>query len=422
MLFLSGEKTVRDASEKRGLKQDLANWSVPIRLYYVCAGIAFALFTLNRTLWKNNTPLGPISRHRYRAIVFILVAGFMMKIISERHSKGDWLRLGLALFSAALIWAVNDDEKLALTIIMVAASRDIDFRLLCKICLIELVVIAVVTVALALKGVCNTLTYYKLTPAGIPRNSLGFGHANGLGLVCLGICVLSAVVTQDMNPLVHVLISIPVFLVSLLVAYSRASFACIALAVVLVLMYRLIKVKNVKSMWFGILGAVLLVGLFGASLALTLAFDPANEALVRLDVILSRRLTLSRFYYDLYPPRLLGRDLIDLPPVDLPAGSDEPRRLLVDNAYMKILLQFGFFGTVVWIGSMLAFFVRAAKEREVNVCMALIAVYLVYGLLEPTMVMIEPNVLLVALSVLIYNRPVSDFSGARQKRLTNEKT
>lgn len=408
-LFRKTSSTNASACLTEVHSNSLSDWDLPKRAYYLAVAILYSLYVLMRTSWYSSTPLGPLSDHRRKAILGICAVMLIMKIISENHNRNEWVRIGFTLAVASLIWAVNADEKLAISVVVVAASKDVDLRRLCLVLLIETIAIACLTIALSLAGIiAETSVDGRLTILGFPRKSLGFGNPNGLGLVCLEICMFISVVFQNRNPLLFLFPSVGLLFLAWAIACSRASSVAIVLTILLAMAWRLL--HRYPSRVYGIVGALLFVGLVSLSIMLTATFDPSNELMVRIDTLLSGRLTFSNTFYELYPPRLLGHDVNTLPVIDLPRGIGE-RRFFVDMAYPRLLLRNGILVFTFWIGSVLLFFIRAAKEREINLCMIFLAVYLIYGVMEQVMLSIEPNIYLVALSTIIYSKPVSDFSG-----------
>lgn len=338
----------------------------------------------------------------------VCVISLGLKLAMQRYTFGQLA----CLISVGLVVGVSAYLCKSYTLLwvfaFVAAGQSIRIKPLAAISL----VVSATTVAFAVLGsVCGDLSVVYTNRGGVigARSSMGFTHPNGFGEMIFKLCIAWVVLRYPKMTFYDLLLYLSGVFIVIEVADSRTSAVGILLAIILVAFCMIAKERLSVRAISGVFIVVSIV-LIAVSFYLMVAYDAADSVHSVINNALSGRPYYSNRYFSLFPPTLLGTDFSNAPMVYMSSGNVESN-LLVDNAFCRLVIRYGYITTVIFLISILAIIQKAYRESYLGVCLIGLMICIVAGFSERYMLDFGFNYFLVALSTVLYSKPLVSLEG-----------
>ena len=151
---------------------------------------------------------------------------------------------------------------------------------------------------------------------------------------------------------------------------SRTGILIATVFIVLALIFRIKCIRRSKIVYFLIM--LLPIGCFFVSVLFS-ALYPSNGFVQTLDLIVQGRFRLGNLFLNTYTPQLFGQAIVE---------SVDPNAFMVlDNAYLDMLLAYGVLFSIIWI-CVSTLVIRFLYKQGRMVEIALVCSYLIYGISE----------------------------------------
>lgn len=374
-------------------------------LFEIVYGVAFLCSFvpqhLSTTAWGGELLLDNPSL--FMNALYTTTALLCLKILLERHTWQEYL---VTIVTATLAWICartsggTTGMLVFVGVLMVLAAKGIDLKRLCTLTALALCLLVVATITLHLRGRSEGVVGQR-RDTGRLRPSLGFRNPNNLGFVAFEICLLLAFVWWRSHPWWHLAASAVLFYL-VVVADSRTALVSMVICVVVMQVgsHTSRRVAQAPAFQTFLAGCCLLLvgGCIAASLLAMAFYTPQSHLLGRLNYLLSERLVIIHDFFVTYPPTPFGRTISALPPITYSNGW--VRDVGTDVAYVRILLHHGVVYTSLFLGCLVAVYVRAVRECHINAALLLLAICAPYALMESYPFMVASNPLLVVLCVV----------------------
>ncbi|MBR6459063.1 MAG: hypothetical protein IKS49_02740 [Actinomycetaceae bacterium] len=359
---------------------------------------AFALYTLYILIGSTgyeavltNVLAGHFDLFHFLRLVIWGLLG--IKLLLQRYKLSHLLVsfIFIALFLATWHYAGRGLEFL----LFIAAGQSIKVRRLAQIALPLTAILVVATLIGSFTGVIDNVQIasdLQENPAG--RNSLGFEHPNTFGSFIFAIVLAWLVINYRTINIVNTVIVLCGAVVVFAVSESETYTIAILLAGLLHICSQKLPARLLAS---GSLIATAAISAFSFYAMFT--FDPKVPWWNTLDSVLSHRLTLARHYFHIFPNTLFGQSFESTNISWFPSANG---RLVVDNVFSHLWLQYGIVSAVVFLVLLLAIFVKSFRENRWNEASFGILLFVIVGFAEATSINFSENYFLIAASALIF--------------------
>lgn len=369
------------------LKQRLQNadwWEIA---YLIIYGGVFTFEFLNTTMFEVKWP---------PRFAYIFLASTALYVIAKfiwhnTYTKKEMIWAGIILFAFLMPALLTEYRFLWYTGFLIVGAKDIDFNKILKVYLVIGITIMVAAFGASQMGWIENLQYATLRDEEwIVRNSFGSVYPTDFSahifyLALAGICLAENKITW--GKIINFVV-LAVFVLDK--CGARTSSICMLLIAVMLVAIKYLKDKIKTNVIYHImnLSTVALAGLF---ISLVQIFDSAREWMVKLDSVLSYRLSISDKALDLYDYKLFGQNI-----VEVGLGRAEGHRedyFFLDCSYIRIALLYGI---VLLIVALIAFWL-AGKRAILNnrtVIVVAIMVIAVHSFMEHHILEIAYNPIL----------------------------
>ncbi len=269
---------------------------------------------------------------------------------------------------------LTDISTLFILALFLVAAKDINVRMICLIVIYVVGFCMATIIVLSLVGVLENETLAgvdRVLGIDIARRRFGFGHQNSIGQLSLVIFLCYLYLRYKKFGVLDVAgCLVGVILLYFVVSTKTVAFI-IAIGVVLVLVSKVIGWKRTLILCV-VLGCLSVF----AGLYLAWIYDPNNGFLKSLDSLLSGRLSYAHSFVSEYPVLPFGQELELISTNQARDLNVEPR--VLDNAYINLLLQYGFVSLVLVMAAYGLAFVQAVRKRSVAL-LIMLALMLMVG-------------------------------------------
>ena len=316
--------------------------------------IIYSLFLFFLIIFSRSS-LDTDSQANIKLIVVVIEIGlyifsFLVGLIYFRINS-ESLYILLLVFLSIFVYFITRDKSIALMAIAIFALRNFDQKEISKFFLITNVVAFFSIISLHFMGILQSVYSYS---DGTTKDSLGFGQANTLGVTLLVINVALMYTYRErlLNWLVIFILAIDYIFLS--VAYARSSILLIIISSLMffALKYRFfMKIGKNKLIYMFVFFLILCFAvsfLFSESRSLYVS----GSFLSNLDQEMSGRLKLGQYFITNFPITFLGRYIQYYVPNSTNYGVDFGSYLVLDNSYLKLIINFGIIFSILisfWI-------------------------------------------------------------------------
>lgn len=283
-----------------------------------------------------------------RAQVAILVFSLLIVFFDLDFSLSKWITI-ITVFSICLIekFILVEYSPLLAIITFSLLLRNISYKRILKILLITLLALYITIILLWSMGIIPDRSVLRDT--GSLRQSLGFWHPNTTGMLFLEIFLLGIIVIKKHINLFLILGNI-LNIILFVITNSRTSCALIVLATIIYLFthYKTKYSLLINSKKVGIIASMMYILATFFSYILANLYSPFNKFIVLINKLLSGRIGLSQTFVKEYPINLLGTNIVIQSPNFLTDKVYNFNYAVLDNAYLKILLNFGILTVILY--------------------------------------------------------------------------
>lgn len=383
----------------------LGGMDAGVFLYYV----AFAFYSLGTLL--------PFTAAARSGIDFVDPLSSGLKLLSlvllalkllafQRYSNRQFGIVFLLGLFGFLSYVSTGSEILLSLILFVIAARDTELRVLAALALLVNVFVFVVAFVGYSSGILENFTLDRNGSVGV-RGSYGFRSPNYIGLTISSACVALFVLRDKKIGLPEVLIML--FCSHVIIELADSRTGALGLFLGFIIFFLRAKLNdNITRRGYIIGLSVLSVFVIVLSVFFMCSYDSSQDFQAKLNTLLSTRLYFSNWYYENYPPGLLGQDVSFLPVISIYHGN-ATTTFIVDNSFARLYLNYGVVAFLIVAIALSLFFFKSFKCGACTLVLAGIAFAVIYGFSERYFLLAGFNYFfLIGVSWLIYGFPIKE--------------
>ena len=355
--------------------------------YLIIYGAVFTFEFLNTTMFEVKWP---------PKFAYIFLASTALYVIAKfiwhnTYTKKEMIWAGIILFAFLMPALLTEYRFLWYTGFLIVGAKDIDFDKILKVYLVIGITIMVAAFGASQMGWIENLQYTTLRDEEwIIRNSFGSVYPTDFSAHVFYLAVGSICLAENKITLGKIINFVVLAAFVLDKCGARTSAICLCLMAVMLVAVKYLKDKIKTDVVYHImnLSMVVLAGLF---ISLVHMYDTTKEWLLKIDLMLSSRISISNTAFDSYNYKLFGQNVIEVG-----LGRAEGHRddyFFLDNSYIRIALLYG---VVLLIVALFLFWLigeRAIVNKRVVIIMAIVAIA-VHSFMEHHILEIAYNPLL----------------------------
>lgn len=299
----------------------------------------------------------------------VMIALILLRFSLERK-KYEWMDLFSVFFLIVVFLAVknrNGQEILLDTLILIIGAKGIETAKMLRVYMVTIGTALVVTMGASLAGVIENLTYEQ--PGRMARMAFGIGYPTDFGAHVFFLLLCYFYLRRRNIKYVELAVAVCIGGAVYLFSGARTNALCIWLTAA-VLGYTKIRKQFAEKKgkeyqmfpWFSALLASAGTICAGGILILSVLYTKGSALFMKLDTILSQRLSFSKKGIEVYGISIFGQYI----PMQGNGGSTQTpaNYFFLDSSYISILLQYGLiiFIVILIIWGMIGF--RARKEKD----------------------------------------------------------
>ncbi|AZP04919.1 hypothetical protein [Jeotgalibaca ciconiae] len=274
------------------------------------------------------------------------------------------------------------------------------------------VLISYLTAAVAKNAMTFILSFFglyhpftQLKPGtDIVRYNFGFAHANTLHMFCFVMVACYLVIRQDQIKKYELVILLLLNFLLFYYSFSRTATMLIVLliAISFVLTFNPFKINQYMKK---IMKYAIIITFAGAFLVMILSFAyhlTPNNLIELFNRLLSRRIEQANWYFTENGLSLMGQYIPEI-------FVKESMQFVLDNGYMRVLIQFGFIPFILLMTGLILTSKRL-YEASSYYELSMLCVSLIFFILENYLGFIFINISLVYISVIFEARRIQTYS------------
>lgn len=312
--------------------------------FFLCIFLVYYIVLLNST-FGNFTPKLIIN-----AFQLISYLGFTILIFIDKNNIKKWIRNILILSIGLIIYLLTKEIKIFEIILLILASKDIEFDMIAKTAFYEIIVLIIFIVLSALLKFIPNYIYTRATE-GIYRYTLGFTYVGQLPTLVLELIFLSMYLNVSKNKNISLFHYIAYF-ISLLLVYKITNVRNTLIVGSILILYAIFmnfKFMKVNKAFKFIVESVFLI-CFSVSVILTNIYDPYDSEYQKLNNILTGRLDISYNLINKYDIKLFGNHIEMYGSSAVIYGKiDKSEYFYIDNLYLQLLYKDGIIISIIAI-------------------------------------------------------------------------
>lgn len=306
--------------------------------------------------------------------IFLLTFCSFIKIFTIRANRKSWLFLLSLLAIGFISYFVTSRFLILELILIIVASLNIDFEdIICGNLKINLFLF-VTLVLLYFIGATNGMIIHRET--GLLRYSFGFYHPNLFSMYLVIMYFQYIYINRQNINLGKILIGVLITIIISVFADSKT--ACF----ILILFLSFILLKNIsfkivsnRLIYFLSKNGFLILTII--CIIITMLFISNNSMAYKLNELFSSRIYIQSLYLQEYSINLLGNDINYFNSLD--------------NAYIKIILNFGLVGCFLY-NYLYSKIIKMSYEKKDYIIYFIYVIFIIYGMMENLMFDITFNI------------------------------
>ena len=303
-----------------------------------------------------------------------------------RLSRRTFICLCVTLIYSIVLIVQTGFAGMFKLVLLIAASRSIDFKSLLKFDAVCRVVLTAIIFWCCFAGIApNKIAVY---PDGSVRYSWGFQNCNHLGLAMV-ILIAELLYIWDMKMTVRRTICvIGILTFSEIFSGSRTAGLAGVFIIACAFLYTIKRSVWAKPIikWCSTYNVWIMAGI---TLVLTVCFERKKSWAIKIDQLLSARLTNIEYFHQHFPITLLGNDL-----------TSSGRTLDTLYAYLWFGLGIIGFFAVCWA---ITAIIKIAYAKNAVPFVIIMLFFIVYGLSERLWIYVDYNIMLIAFREMFFH-------------------
>lgn len=344
--------------------------------------------------------------------LFSLCLLLFKALLQNYHIHKLLIAFVIISLTLAVSFKTNDFSFVWLAI-YVLCSEGVDFKTVARTALLFNIITVLFAALLSMAGVIPNLTFVR---DGIVRNALGFLQPNNFGSRMLQISLAVYIIKYQRYRLQNYIFIFACAVATWIICNSRTSVYMMILLMLIAmpLANRCTHIKHPRN-WIIVCGAIFVFALL-FSLYFMRYYNATNSLHIFLNKVLSNRLYLMHYYYEIYPPSFLGQNLTE---IYTEYETYTVSGLVLDNAYARLLEVHGLALTIVFAVLCMCMYVRAYRENVLSSIISIFTVFAIVGISEATMLNFASNYSLLSFGVLLFGGTLSNFADNNRKVTTH---
>lgn len=350
-----------------------------------------------------------INKLMYYLIIFLLITVALMDIFLRCKQK---LRVRHIVFFIVMIvlyfsYRNTNNTILLFAIAFISLGYGISFERLINIYYKTLLSILITQIIILILGmsVNSTVDFGYAT-----GSSFGMYHPNNFAILLMSTIYAWGATKGNVKPYFVASISIFTGIVVYFLTASRTSSISIIYFGILILICELWKKFKVKKVLHLLRFAI--VGVLALSVYLTFFYDRLNSNIISYDNNFIVRFNSGYNVYKQYGVGVFGKG-IKLISIEL-ANTLGVEPTVLDSAYVSLLLNHGLIATLLFFIYQSVIYKRLIKFKKYNI-LIIASAYLITGLMEQSVMMIQFNFTLFAGVTLLNENNIKELKGTGRK-------
>lgn len=347
--------------------------------YLIVYGAIFTYEFLNTTMFEIQWP----PRFGYIFLATSALYTIAKFIWNNTYTKKEIIWSGVILVAFIIPAIVTDYSFLWWTGFLIVGAKDVEFDKILKVYLTIGITIMLAAFVASQMGWIENLIYF--TPRDgqlIARESFGSVYPTDFAAHIFYFAVAGMYWSEDKISFGKIIN----FIVLALFVYDKcgartSSLCMLGMAIALVLICFL--KKRIKTNTIYNLLSMSMIMLAGIFLTLSYIYDSRSEWFVKLDGILSTRLSISNYAFTLYDYPLFGQNIVEN---GWGRGNVVSEYFFLDDSYIRIALLYGVVLLVIVLLLFLAVSRKAIKGKQIivlcSICMIALHSFMEHHLLE----------------------------------------
>ena len=363
---------------------------IEILFYFSYVLILFSNYFQNIVFLQNI--LEPIK------IIAIIILLFICFTQSNIYYKSTILAIFLLVIINLYVYVKTDNSLMLLLFLLIFASKNIDSEELIKKDIKIKIIIVIFVFLMFIMGFTTNQEFFR---EGVRRYAFGFVHPNTFAAIISSILIEIIYINRNKKNILLLFISIIVAFISNYYADSRTSIIVILLVCMAYLFQNSIleKFLNRKGTKFIIINSWLIFTII--SFIIAFLYKEQTGIGIFLDKMLSTRPRWMVRFLNTYNINLFGNKMIFVN--ETQAVLLNVSKAILDNAYVKYLLQYGIVLYTVMYYLFRKLFKYAYKNK--NIMLIIIEFILLFrGVSESGCYFIYSNIFLIFFSDVIYQK------------------
>lgn len=341
--------------------------------------IFFAVFIMQQFLY---TTMFQITwpEHMYEDMKAVLLVVILLRyLVMEKNDWKDYVLIAIIGLGFIISWNHNGYNEIYNCFLLIIGAKGIDFRKICKVFLVVIGALLLLTFAAALTGHVENLVYHQ--EGRRVRMAFGVNYPTDFSAYVFYLSAVYCYLRREKIKYVEIAILVGLSAFVYLFCEARLNTICILLLAVGILYF---KVQSNRSLRKGrtyqmhgglsMLLAVIPTLCAGGVLAASWLYSEENPLLSIINRLLNNRLYFGKKGLDVYGLSILGRYI----PMKGNGGTtkDVIHYFFLDSSYMYVLLQYGavVFGIILLIFCIMNFRARARRDWAFLIIVAVIAI------------------------------------------------
>lgn len=349
-------------------------------------------------------------------IVYVLLT-FLCIIQAKKYSVKTILLIGISILIIGISWQVSNSNTLIVLLLFIVASKSINFKDLVKYDIKIKIAFLLIIVLLYYLGL--TENYFMYRSDGALRSSMGLSHPNTFGVYIFSICCEYIYIRYPNLKIKElILLLIATFVIDYFSDSRGSTYSMIILILGIVFINKkhtkILEKKAIQNIILSLFIIFTILSLWTAN-----EYSKGNEIMYKLNEILSGRIRFSSQFLNDYSAKLFGNSMELLGVKE--ANETGKQALVLDNAYVKLILQYGILSYLLFGLSVYISFRYAFKNKDYAFCI-IFCIYILRGFTGNVLFSLYGNIFLLYISNYLYNKKiVNGESNENKKNMEKDK-
>lgn len=318
--------------------------------------------------------------------LFELVLLSVCILVQTRIYKIKTLVLIIVVLLVCLYsYTITNNSNIIIVFFFIFAMKNIEFEKFIRYDIKAKIIFLLFNLVLIYIGVLENIIFYR-QDGGI-RQTFGFASPNSFGGIIMSICFEWLYLKRNKINGLKLSLLVLVSIILAIICDSRTAELCLILLVIFMLLFN-------KKIYLKKVIPYIPIILTGISLVLVYLYDGQYSFIMKLDDILSTRITCAYNFFNLYDLNLFGNFFEE---TDVWLGYMNT----LDNAYLYLLLNQGILLYIFVIFINMKILKIAVKENN-TVLVVILITFCLYGLMERGTFFITYNVFLLCAKDLLF--------------------